>query len=341
MALTTISLAVYARIYFQPVAIVVPHHNLVQATRQQFLKEISRRRLITRHIVLISPDHFSKHQTFVTSSTREWNLSSGVAKYKNFLELDLPANDAVPNDHGIFNPLADLRAYFPSADYFPVIIGQKTSVADLQLLLNQLKKHCGFDCLLVSSVDFSHYLPATMAFVHDAYTLNNLQNLDTEKLLISEVDSPQSLYLLSSFAKYRHAPRWSTFAHTNSGFIASDPDSETTTHIFGAYTRGKKISGNTYTFIHLPYQIDRKLSQATVGDRFFYGVDKTIIDSYVPNFTIAKIIAPGKVIKSFLPMDGNSFVRGPLKRQLIKQYFDSISSPGVTKDYFWGTLIYE
>ena len=341
MAFITIGLAVYARIYFQPVAIVVPHHNLVQTTRQQFLKEISRRRLFTRHIVLISPDHFSPRQTFVSSSTREWDLSSGVAKYNNFLNIDLPSNDAIQNDHGIFNPLADLRTYFPSADYLPIIIGQKTSVTDLQTLLTQLKKHCSFDCLLVSSVDFSHYLPATMAFVHDSYTLNNLQNLDTEKLLISEVDSPQSLYLLSSFAQHRHALRWSTFAHTNSGFIASDPDSETTTHFFGAYSRGKKITGNTYTFMHLPYKIDRTLSQTTVGDRFFYGVDKTIQDSYVPNFTIAKIISPNKVIKSFLPMDGNSFIRGPLKQQLIKQYFDSISTTGVTKDYFWGTLIYE
>lgn len=180
-----------------------------------------------------------------------------------------------------------------------------------------------------------------MAFVHDARTLNNLQNLDTEKLLSSEVDSPQSLYLLSSFAGHNQATRFSVFAHTNSGFIASDPDAETTTHFFGSYSRGKKIPGNTYTFIHLPYSIDRTQSQQTVGDRFFYGVDKTIVDSYVPNFAIAKIIAPGKVIKSFLPMDGNSFVRGPLKRQLIKQYFDSISTTGVTKDYFWGTLTYE
>lgn len=341
MAFIIISLAVFLRIRFQPVAIVVPHHNLVLSTRQQFLKEVSRRRLFTRHIVLISPDHFSARQTFVTSSSRHWDLSSGVAQYNNFLELDLPSNDAIQNDHGIFNPLADLKTYFPSADYFPVIIGQKTSVSDLQPLLTQLKKQCGYDCLLVSSVDFSHYLPATMAFVHDAYTLNNLQNMDTEKLLVSEVDSPQSLYLLSSFAGYNQAFRWSMYAHTNSGFIASNPDSETTTHMFGAYSRGKKVSGNTFTFIHWPYSIDRTLSQQTVGDRFFYGVDKTIIDSYVPNFVIAKVISPDKVIKSFLPLDGNSFVTGPLKQQLIKQYFDTISSPGVTKDYFWGTLIYE
>ena len=131
------------------------------------------------------------------------------------------------------------------------------------------------------------------------------------------------------------------FAHTNSGFIASDPDAETTTHFFGYYSRGKKIPGNTHTFIHLPYSIDRTLSQQTVGDRFFYGVDKTIVDSYVPNFVIAKVIYPGKVIKSFLPLDGNTFVKGTRKQQLIKQYFDAISSPGVTKDYFWGTLIYE
>lgn len=268
-------------------------------------------------------------------------MSSGTANYKNFLGLDLPSNDAIQNDHGIFNPLADLKKYFPYADFFPVIIGQNTSVSDLQPLLSQLKKHCGFDCLLVASVDFSHYLPASLAEVHDAYTLNNLQNLDTDKLLQSEVDSPQSLYLLSSFARHKSASRWSTFAHTNSGIIALDPDVETTTHFFGAYFRGKNNPGNVLTYLHLPYQIDRNLSQGTLGDRFFYGVDKIVIDSHVPGFVIAQITTPDKVIKSFLPIAENSFVRGVQKKQLIKQYFDSISSPGVTKDYFWGTLIYE
>lgn len=341
MAVAVLFVALSFYVYYQPVAIVLPHHNLVETTRQQFLKDVSRRRLFTRHIILLSPDHFSPQQTQVTSSTRDWNLSTGKAKYNNFLEVSLPQNNSIYDDHGIYNPLTDLKKSFPLADFFPVLIGQQTVPSDLQSLLTQIKNKCGFDCLVVASVDFSHYLPATLAEVHDVFTLNNLQNLDLDKILLSEVDSPQSLYLLSSFARFQSAFKWSLYAHTNSGIIAANPDVETTTHVFGSYARGKHQPSTNLAIIHLPYQLNRSQSQQTVGDRFFYGVDKSVVDSYLPNFVIATTITPSHTIKSFLPLNGNNFVRGADKQKLIKRYFDSISNPKVIKDYFWGTLIYE
>lgn len=327
---------------FQPVAVVLPHHNLVQSVRQKFLKNIASNRPLTRHIVLISPDHFSANQKQITSSTRNWNLSTGTAHYNNFLKLNLPQNDQLlKDDHGIYNPLADLKTYFPSADFYPILIGQKTTSADLKLVLDALKNHCHSDCLLVSSVDFSHYLPVTLANVHDAFTLNNLQNLDTTKILQSEVDSPQSLYLLTSFAQSKNAYHWSLFDHTNSGLIFKNPDTETTSHIFGSYSLGllKKYSVTTSTSIPVP--LIRSQNQSTLGDRFFYGVDKFSVDSNT-KFVVSTITTPQKIIKSFLPIKNILFILGSEKVNLIKTHFDSLpNSKSLTKDYFWGTLIYE
>ncbi len=243
--------------------------------------------------------------------------------------------------------MPDIKTVWPKAEVIPILVGQKVDSKNLETLLSDLKNNCGFDCLLIFSVDFSHYLPATLAEVHDAYTLNQLQNLNTNKILEVEVDSPQSLYLMTGFAVSRNTPKWSLFAHTNSGFIAHDPDSETTTHIFGSYSRSYSYFLNLksyvsfYTSVTTPQKLNRSQNQTTIGDRFFYGVDSLTVDPS-NNFVVSTITTPTKIIKSFLPIKGNLFVRGSDKSQLIKQYFDSIpNEPNLTKDYFWGKLIYE
>ncbi len=200
------------------------------------------------------------------------------------------------------------------------------NTATLDKLLSQLDKVCRFDCLLVFSVDFSHYLPATLAHVHDLYTLSQLQNQDPLKVFRSEVDSPQSLYLMTKFASIRHAGRWQLFAHTNSGIIFGNPDTETTTHIFGSYSSGSVSRNETTTKTTSPQQFDRS-----------YGVDEFIIDQS-SQFVTSTINGN---IKSFLPIKDGLFIRGDEKQQLIKNYFDSITDPSITKDYFWGTLIYD
>jgi AmmeMemoRadiSam system protein B len=312
------------------------------STRQKFIHNIASNRLITRHIVLISPDHFSQNQQQLTTSSRTWNLSTGNAVYNNFLNLDLPTNDLLlQNDHGIYNPLTDLKNLFPFADFYPILIGQKTQPPELNIILDHLLKYCKLDCLLVASVDFSHYLPATLANVHDAFTMNNLQNLDTDNLLKSEVDSPQSLYLLSSFAKARGANRWNLFAHTNSGFISHNPDIETTTHVLGYYSVGSQNLSNIATSINVPYPIQRSQNQTTFGDRFFYGVDSFSTLPTQASFVVSKIISSTEIAEYYLPIKNNNFVRGEDKRYLIKELFDTISDQNISKDYFWGKLTYE
>lgn len=327
--------------YVQPVAIVLPHHNLVRNTRQEFLKTVSSRRHLTRKIILLSPDHFSPIQGTITTGKIDWKLSTGTAKYQKTLPGDY-RQDAplLLEDHGLYNPLSDLKVSFPRATFQTFLIGQKTTPQDLQGLLSELKTNCRFDCLLVASVDFSHYLPATLAAAHDAYTLSALNNLDLDKLLTTEVDSPQSLYLLAAFATSRQAASWKLTHHTNSGVIAHHPDIETTTHVFGWYSRGFSRRNSDLVLLHWPENYSRSQSQKTFGDRFFYGFDRVTIDAYPKNFVVSQVETPTSVTKSFLPVSGNSFVVGLQKSELIKSYFDSIRDESVAKDYFWGTLTY-
>jgi len=300
----------------------LPHHNLVQATRQEFLQSIAAKRPVTNKIILIGPDHFSINQQQILSSSEDWNLSTGTFVYEKL--FDLPnANLVLKNDHAIYNPLADLKNYFPKASVYPILIGQKVDTNTLDTLVSQIIKICDSNCLLVASVDFSHYLPATLAEVHDAFTINNLHNLDSQNILKAEVDSPQSLYILTRFSQLK---KFNLFAHTNSGYLSQNPDTETTTHVFGSYSFGLSSKSKIKTSTITPETFDRS-----------YGVDKFTIDPS-SQFVISTI----NNTTSFLLIKNHQFIHGPEKQQLIKNYFDSIpNDKSLTKDYFWGKLTYE
>lgn len=309
--------------------------------RQKFLERISKSRPITRKIILIGPDHFSSDQRQININNQDWNLSTGYLKFQD-LNLNLPINnDLLKNDHAIYNPLADIKTYFPQAVIYPILIGQKVSFSELDSLLNKIVPLCNSDCLLIASVDFSHYQPATLAEAHDSHTLRVLNNFETKNISNLEVDSPQSLYLLTKFSELKSAKKFNLFAHTNSGFITGSPDIETTSHIFAYYTSGVSPKINTTTTVSAPKLFDRHQNQNTLGDRFFYGVDNFTIDSTL-NFVVSTVSSDNQIIKSYLPIKNNIFIRGPEKQTLIKKYFDSIpDEQNLTKDYFWGRLIYD
>lgn len=305
----------------------MPHHNLVANVRQEFLKDVASKRPVTNKIILLGPDHFSNNQRQTMISDQPWKLSNGNFLFNNF-QFNLPVdNNLVKNDHSIFNPLTDLKTYFPQASVYPILIGQKVDPKTLDSLFAQIRKKCLSDCLLVASVDFSHYLPATLAEVHDAYTINNLQNLDTDNILKSEVDSPQSLYILTKFSQSK---KFNLFAHTNSGFLSRNPDFETTTHVFGSYSKGLFKKSNVITSTVTPQSFDRS-----------YGVDNFQLDSST-QFVFSNITTTSQIIKSILPIKNSLFIRGQDKQKIIKDYLDSVpNAPNLTKDYFWGKLIYE
>lgn len=319
-------------------AIVLPHHNLVASTRQNFLKIIAQKRPITRQIILVAPDHFSTYQNQINIATNDWHLSTGKMEFQNLpfnLSID---NRRLQNDHSIYNPLADLKTYFPQAKIYPILIGQKVTQIELDKLITKITKHCSYDCLFVASVDFSHYLPATLAEVHDAFTIRSLNNFEFDNIIKAEVDSPQSLYLLTKFAASKKSSSFTLFDHTNSGFISRNPDAETTTHVFASFSSGKLRTIDLKTTVTVPTQLIRKNNQDTLGDRFFYGVDEFKVDSS-SNFVTATIEFKNFKSTAFLPLKNNLFVRGQEKINLIKTYFDSLLD-APQKDYYWSKLIY-
>jgi AmmeMemoRadiSam system protein B len=306
--------------YLKPVAIVVPHHDIVKEKRLEFLKTIAKKRLKTKSIIIISPDHFSPNQYRISYADRTWKLSNGVLGFdkelgSKIIEDLAKENGVVANDHGIFNLLLDIKDVWPEAKIVPLLIGQQVKFDKLDDLIFKINKYCLNDCLLISSVDFSHYLPRALADIHDIESLEALEKLEIKSKGSIEVDSPQSLYILVNYARLKKARAWRLFYHSNSGRIEESRDAETTSHFFGWYQKGFKAQTkrSALTFL-VGTELDREKDNRSLGERFFYGIDyfngqlgekyqpsgKVVIE---PTISDSKIELDGDVLKIFLGGD--------------------------------------
>ena len=337
--------------FLSPPAIVLPHHDLVKTERQTFLEEVKLKKPFLDTIILVGPDHFSSYQKGLYYSNQSWQLSDSTLSFASSLEEDLSPfmvenTSLIKNDHAIYNLVSELHSTWPKAKIFPFLIGQEVELSSLDSLSSTISSRCKNNCLLVASVDFSHYLPTTLAQAHDSYTLSQLQNQNLLAFDNIEVDSPQSLYLFVKHSQSRGAKKWHLSSHTNSGLIFNNPDTETTTHIMGYYSKGRSAPSQTMVNLRLPYQIDPQENQSSLGPRFFYGTNFLNTDSTLPDFAIVTTETPTSITKAFLPISNNNglvnFLRGPEKHLRLQELFDTIQPDFcLTKDYFWGTLIYD
>lgn len=281
--------------------IVIPHHDLVKTQRQALLNAASKQIASPSTVVLVSTNHFSTGLANVQTTDQTWNISSGVIDPdKQVIRQLIDSNAAelepgsFASEHGIKLVLGDLRAAFPEAKLVPLILKPETNRQDIALLENVLLDSCG-TCLLVASVDFSHYQPALLADLHDRLTYRALVDLNDDLLLSkAEVDSPPALALLTQWASSHQTRRFVLRDHTNSGVMAGNPDLETTTHILGWYENGElgeTDSSVTFTLggnLSMSGKEEKELEYhlAKLGDRVFWGTDISLVTKVGRDVTI-------------------------------------------------------
>lgn len=323
------------KIYFQPIAIVVPHHNFVAQKRLEYFQNIAQKRPLAKTIIIVGPNHFSPNQNNLIYSNRQWHLSNGIVNFNSNIEPNLKPlltldNNLVKNDHAIFNLLPDIKTVWPKATIFPILIGQNYPVSKLDTLISTISENCKFDCLLIASVDFSHYLPSGLTQIHDLKSIKELNNQNLSEIPKLEVDSPQSLYVLSKFATLKTAKNWNLFFNSNSGKLSNNPDIETTSYVLGSYQKSllKNSQINTETFL-ISKNINKEKSLPSLGARFFYGTDYIDINyssnssTQLPfdlpnNMVVTKTVTESKIEYQFFPTEiknGSTYLlRGPQKQ---------------------------
>lgn len=276
-------------------AVIVPHHDLVQDKRASLFKEIENR-ANPKTIILVSLNHFNSGTGDIITTEKTWDLSGGqinADKDKiSGLDSDIVDNQeaAFTQEHGLTNILGDLYDSFPSTKIIPLIIRQNTSKEKISGLSKNLQNVCGGDCLLVASVDCSHFQPGALSQIHDGLTIQALNNLDEDLIWQAEIDSNQSLALAISWAKSSTASRFHLEENTNSGELASDRDAESTSYILGWFEAGDQnpaINDRVSFIIGGDMMFDRMIDStfrdnkifdifSNLGGRLFWGTDLSI-----------------------------------------------------------------
>ena len=248
-------------------AIILPHHDLASAEREASLRQIVGR-IEPKTIILVSPNHFDTGGYNIETTTRQWRLTNSYLEPDStrIKELNIPDVDSAFNrEHGITNLLDPLKNVFPDAKIIPIIIKQDTPAGQIDDLSKKLAGVCANNCLLVASVDFSHYQPASVASIHDLMSIKVLSNLDDKLVWKTEVDSNPTLYLAIEWAKSYKTNSFHLSDNTNSGLLTHNPDTESTSYVMGWFEAGDKTEIQSKTFVagYNLSQIDARLRSGT------------------------------------------------------------------------------
>lgn len=312
----------------------MPHHNMVAGQRAQFFSQLGKKfenEESPETVILVSPNHYYAGQSKIQTADKEWKLGEGSINsnktvIQNLVTSGLATNEpaSFTDEHGIYTIFPDIHKTFPNAQIVPIIL-KDVSRNQINKLAEVLNNSCK-RCLMITSVDFSHYQPAMLAELHDDKSIYDLQTLDAQDLMKDvEVDSGPALALLTIWAQQHKTPRFNLLNHTNSDLLLNNPDLEGTSHIYGWYERGLQVKPENFVSF---------ISSSAVNfgneNRTIWGTDLIFKDSILESADSSKTIVAGKVfanrIEFFaLPVDPQNpakLLSGVPKQEALRALYE-------------------
>lgn len=276
-------------------AVIVPHHDLDKADRKELFSKIQAN-VKAKTIILVSTNHFDSSSRSITTTSKQWNLSTGTISANSEIVntivesgIAIDNENAFADEHGIKNILPDILEYFPKTNIVPIILKPGTKEEDITKLSQNLITSCNNECLFVGSVDFSHYQPGALAEIHDDLSIRALTNSDEGLLFRAEVDSKETLSLSIKWARANKTGLFNLYKNTNSGKIENNRDGESTSYVLGYYSKGDFVEKkDSYTFmiggdtmfdrnIEYHFQGEKLVNvMENLGNRVFAGVDLSL-----------------------------------------------------------------
>lgn len=225
------------------VAGIVPHHKIGEEQIITVLDAVMAEDPET--IVVLSPDHWGRSRTnFVTVETDSYDgYEVDQELSKKILERhegDFSEDDRLLLDeHGVRNVVSYID---PESDVriLPIVISSRATEDVLERLAQTLTGVLPENAIVISSTDFSHYLPVRAGDLHDATSREALTQFDKEAFSRLEVDCWQCLYLVSSYAEAVGGQEITQLKQGNSAVIegVEGVAEETTSYISLLYTLG-------------------------------------------------------------------------------------------------------
>lgn len=217
-------------------AVLVPHHLVASSLLSEVFSELAKQN--PKRIILVGPNHHERGSGNVQASSANWNTPFGKVAGFSLSNKFAPAlGETIAQEHSIAGLLPYIRYYTPQVSVTSVILKHKTSLTEQTAVATELAGVMSPNTVLISSVDFSHYLPLAIANLKDNVTkhillsgdTNSVQNLNNDYL-----DSPATLSVLMQVCKSLNQP-FTITNHSNSSLIFNDPYLKSTTSYFTGY----------------------------------------------------------------------------------------------------------
>jgi len=215
---------------------IVPHHDLASEMIADFFNGIKSQDIET--IIILGPNHSNIGQPAI-SEKAVWHTLFGTVEQDNQIVNELKQKGLVSFDENNFTKEHSIKVltpfikyYLPEAKIVPIIF--TTEFNDYDLLAQSLEKYLQYEnTILISSIDFSHYLPKQEADKNDLETIEAIEKRDYQflsKFNSDYLDSPTSIIVLLKAMDLINAENIDIIDHSNSASILGQNLNETTSY---------------------------------------------------------------------------------------------------------------
>ena len=219
---------------------IVPHHLLASDMIADFFKRLSIQKPDT--IILLGPNHPEAGNFKALSSLHDWQTPFGLLKSRRgavntFLDRNLVKidEDVLAQEHSVAGIMPFIKYYLPDATVVPVIISGTMDSREAEMLAEALNGTMTENTVIVSSVDFSHYLPADQAAKNDELTLDLIKQFDYQSIFRlgnGYLDSPPSIAILLMSMEKINASKVELLQHANSADFLENQEGKGITSYF-------------------------------------------------------------------------------------------------------------
>lgn len=227
--------------------VLLPHHLIVEP-----LIEATYATLATEswpEVIIISPDHFHVGATHISAPPES---EFGFTIHRDYA-----------------------LATWPGTPVTGTMIQTNTTEAEVDALVDELATR---DALFIFSIDFSHYLPGDVSYVHDLRSMDVLAARSVAEARSLEVDSPIALEIMLKLLAAR-GETLDILRNTNPARDADVMTFENTTHVFA---RSRLLSPDEapparaiHTTMFFAHAADWYVGK-TQEDRYLYGYDSVL-----------------------------------------------------------------
>ena len=206
---------------------ILPHHDLVSDLIADFFQKLSES-AEPKTFIILGPNHLDVGLSPAISGRVVWQTPMGPVSNDYDILEELEMSGAITFDeenfiqeHSIKVLTPFIKYYFPDAKIVPIIFTSKHTLEQSLSLADDLKKYLdNKEVVLISSVDFSHYLSSALSEEKDKITLEAIESNNYEMIssLNSDyLDSPASLIVLLRTMELLAAENIEVLQHTDAG----------------------------------------------------------------------------------------------------------------------------